>query len=134
MSDAEKPKAESQREDWVNAHMGRTSKETAKRLLTTQQPQPPPDAPVITLRAVKARCVAGGASNFWIIGSDAGEPVLTGEYPLVGISPTAYFVQAPEYNFLPYAIQRSALTPDNHAIAGDTLKLEANMREVYGGS
>ena len=131
MSDSDK-KAESQREDWVNAHMGRTSKETAHRLLATQQPQPPANAPVITLRAVRARCVAGGASNFWIIGSDAGEPVLTGEYPLVGISPTAYFVQAPEYNFLPYAIQRSALTSDNHTIRGDIQALEARMREVYG--
>ncbi|HXN08989.1 MAG TPA: hypothetical protein VN860_04945 [Candidatus Acidoferrales bacterium] len=131
MSDTEKSKPESQREDWVNAHMGRTSKETAKRLLTTQQPQPPPDAPVITLRGVKARCVAGGASNFWIIGSAAGEPLLTGDYPLVGISPTAYFVQAPEYNFLPYAIQRSALTGDNHTIRGDTQQLEVRMHEVY---
>lgn len=132
MSDSNKSKPQSQREDWVNAHMGRTSKETAHRLLTTEQPQPSPDAPVITLRAVKARCVAGGASNFWIIGSDAGEPVLTGDYPLVGISPTAYFVQAPEYNFLPYAIQRSLLTADNHTIRGDTKQLEARMREVYG--
>ena len=131
MSDSHN-KTESQREDWVNAHMGRTSKETAQRLLTTQQPQPPADAPVITLRAVRARCVAGGASNFWIIRSDAGEPVLTGDYPLVGMSPTAYFVQAPEYNFLPYAIQRSALTPDNHTIRGDIQPLEARMREAYG--
>jgi hypothetical protein len=125
-------KAQSQREDWVNAHMGRTSKETAQRLLTTQQPRPPADAPVIELRTVRARCVAGGASNFWIIGSDAGEPVLTGDYPLIGMSPTAYFVQAPEYNFLPYAIQRSALTPDNHTIRGDIQRLEARMREIYG--
>jgi hypothetical protein len=132
MSDAEKSKPESQREDWVNAHMGRTSKETAHRLLTTQQPKPPADAPVITLRGVKARCVAGGASNFWIIGSDAGEPVLSGDYPLVGMSPTAYFVQAPEYNFLPYSVQRSALTADNHSIAGDTAPLEERMHEVYG--
>lgn len=132
MSEEEKPRPQSQREDWVNAHMGRTSKETAQRLLTTQQPQPPEGSPVLTLRGVKARCVAGGASNFWIIGSDAGEPVLTGDYPLVGISPTAYFIQALEYNYLPYAIQRSALTTDNHSIRGDTQQLEASMREVYG--
>jgi len=131
MSEKEKPKAESQREDWVNAHMGRTSKETAHRLLTTRQPRPPADSPILSLRGAKARCVAGGASNFWIIGSDAGEPVLTGDYPLIGISPTAYFIQAPEYNFLPYAIQRSTLTSDNHSIRGDTTKLEARMHEVY---
>ena len=135
MSDSDETKktnAEAQRVDWVNAHMGRTSKETAQRLLTTAQPRPPGDAPVLKLRGVKARCVAGGASNFWIIGSDAGEPVLTGEYPLVGISPTAYFIQAPEYNFLPYAIQRSQLRSDNHSIKGDTESLKKRMRSVYG--
>jgi hypothetical protein len=132
VSGEEKPKAEAQREDWVNAHMGRTSKETAKRLLTTQQPQPPVDAPTLTLRSVKARCVAGGASNFWIVGSPAGEPVLAGEYPLIGMSPTAYFIQAPEFNFLPYAIQRALLTPDNHSIHGETSALEASRRDVYG--
>ncbi|HEV2878971.1 MAG TPA: carboxylating nicotinate-nucleotide diphosphorylase [Candidatus Eremiobacteraceae bacterium] len=128
----ETSKTESQREDWVNAHMGRTSKETAQRLLTTQQPRPPEHAPILHLQAVKARCVAGGASNFWIIGSEAGEPTLNGDYPLIGISPTAYFVQAAEYNFLPYAIQRSRLAPDNHSISGDTKELEARMHEVYG--
>lgn len=130
MSDKQGPEA--QRDDWVNAHMGRTSKETAARLLSTAQPRPPADAPVLKLQSVRARCVAGGASNFWIIGSEAGEPVLTGDYPLIGISPTAYFIQAPEFNFLPYAIQRSQLRPDNHSIKGDTKKLEAQMREVYG--
>ncbi|HEV2037949.1 MAG TPA: hypothetical protein VGQ96_05015 [Candidatus Eremiobacteraceae bacterium] len=132
MSEDEKPKAETQREDWVNAHMGRTSKETAQRLLTTDQPRPPADAPMLKLRAVKARCVAGGASNFWIIGSAAGEPVLTGDYPLIGMSPSAYFIQAAEFNFLPYAVQRSQLRPDNHSIEGDTTQLEAKMRDVYG--
>ena len=38
--------------DWVNAHMGRTSKETSHRLLTTAQPRPPLDAPMLTLRGV----------------------------------------------------------------------------------
>ncbi len=132
MNDDEKTKPKDQREDWVNMHMGRTSKETAKRLLTTEQPRPPADAPTLTLRGVKARCVAGGASNFWIIGSEAGEPVLTGDYPLIGISPTAYFIQAPEFNHLPYSVQRSLLGPDNHSIKGDTAALEARMREVYG--
>jgi nicotinate-nucleotide pyrophosphorylase (carboxylating) len=125
-------RTESQREDWVNAHMGTTSKATAQRLLTTQQPLPPKNAPILSLRGVKARCVAGGASNFWIIGSEAGEPRLSGDYPLIGISPAAYFIQAPEYNFLPYAIQRSLLAPDNHSISGDTKDLEARMHEVYG--
>ena len=76
--------------------------------------------------------MAGGASNFWIIGSEAGEPLLTGDYPLIGMSPTAYFVQAPEFNFLPYAIQRSQLRSDNHGVEGNTDKLEAQMREAYG--
>ncbi len=132
MSDDDKPKPADQRDDWVNMHMGRTSQETAKRLLATEQPRPPADAPTLTLRAVQARCVAGGASNFWIVGSDAGEPVLTGEYPLIGISPTAYFIQAPEFNDLPYAVQRAQLTADNHSIGGDTTKLEARMHDVYG--
>jgi hypothetical protein len=131
MSD-EETKTQHQREDWVNMHMGRTSKETAKRLLTTEQPRPPADAPTLTLRGVRARCVAGGASNFWIIGSEAGEPVLTGDYPLLGISPTAFFIQAPEFNNLPYAVQRSLLGPDNHCITGDTTTLEARMHDVYG--
>jgi hypothetical protein len=137
MSDGpEKPKheesePEKQRQDWVNMHMGRTSKETAERLLTVDQPRPPADAPIITLHAVRARCVAGGASNFWIIGSVAGEPTLNGDYPLIGISPTAYFVQAPEFNYLPYAIARADLRPDNHSIEGDTASLEAQMRDVY---
>lgn len=124
-------RAEKQREDWVNAHMGRTSKETAARLLTTPQPQPPDDAPVLTLRAVKGRCVAGGASNFWILGSDAAEPLLSGDYPLTGISPTAYFVQAPEFNYLPYAVARANLTAENHHLRGDLTRLEAEMRSVY---
>lgn len=121
-----------QREDWVNRHMQRTSVETAQRLLTTAQPRPPADAPTLRLHGVRARCVAGGASNFWIIGSDAGEPLLTGDYPLTGISPTAYFIQAPEFNFLPYAVRRSELTDDNHTVTGDLAELEARMREVYG--
>jgi hypothetical protein len=132
MGDDDEPKAQAQREDWVNAHMGRTSKETAQRLLTTPQPQPPADAPILTLRGVKGRCVAGGASNFWIVGSEAGEPELNGEYPLIGISPTAYFIQAPEFNFLPYAVARAQLRPDNHSIRGDTSALEARQRDVYG--
>lgn len=118
--------------DWVNAHMGRTSKETAHRLLTTEQPRPPENAPTLTLRKVRARCVAGGASNFWIVKSEAAEPVLEGDFPLTGMSPTAYFIQAPHFNFLPYAVMRSDLTPQNHAIAGDTSGLERAMREVYG--
>ena len=123
---------EDRRKDWVNAHMGRTSKETAHRLLTTEQPRPPVGAPVLTLRGVRARCVAGGASNFWIINSEAAEPVLDGDFPLTGMSPTALFIQVPRFNYLPYAIRRTALTPENHAIAGDTSALEAAMREIYG--
>ncbi len=132
MSDNDKPDAHAQRDDWVNAHMGRTSKETAQRLLTTEQPRPPADAPVLRLRGVKARCVAGGASNFWITGSAAAEPVLTGDYPLTGMSPTAYFIQVPEFNYLPYAVRRAELQPDNHSVEGNTAVLEARMREVYG--
>ncbi|HXW50833.1 MAG TPA: hypothetical protein VEJ41_02485 [Candidatus Acidoferrales bacterium] len=122
---------ERQRRDWVDAHMGRTSQETAKRLLTVEQPRPPADAPILHLKNVRARCVAGGASNFWIIGSEAGEPTLLGDYPMIGMSPTAYFVQAPEFNYLPYAVQRSQLTAENHRIEGDTSRLEAQMREAY---
>jgi hypothetical protein len=118
--------------DWVNAHMGRTSKETAQRLLTTEQPRPPADAPILTLRGVRARCVAGGASNFWIIRSEAAEPVLDGDFPLTGMSPTVYFVQVPAFNHLPYAVRRADLTPENHAIQGDIAGLERAMREVYG--
>jgi len=118
--------------DWVNAHMGRTSKETSHRLLTTAQPRPPADAPVLTLRGVRARCVAGGASNFWIIKSEAAEPTLDGDFPFTGMSPTAYFVQVPRFNYLPYAVRRADLTAENHAIAGDTSGLEEAMREVYG--
>jgi hypothetical protein len=118
--------------DWVTAHMGRTSKETAERLLHTEQPQPPADAPVLTLHGVRARCVAGGASNFWIIGSEAAEPVLEGDFPMTGMSPTVYFIQAPNFNFLPYAVRRADLQPDNHSIAGDLAPLEKAMREVYG--
>ncbi|MDQ6781459.1 MAG: hypothetical protein M3Z37_09960 [Candidatus Eremiobacteraeota bacterium] len=125
-------RAEEQRHNWVNAHMGRTSKETAARLLSTPQPAPPPNAPTITLHGVKARCVAGGASNFWILGSPAAEPTLEGAYPLIGISPTAYFVQAPEFNSLPYAVERAGLSETNHRIRGDTAPLEADMRDVYG--
>jgi hypothetical protein len=132
MSDDEKNGTHAQREDWVNKHMQRTSVETAQRLLTTAQPRPPSDAPTLRLCSVGARCVAGGASNFWIIGSDAGEPTLTGEYPLIGMSPTAFFVQAPEFNFLTYSVRRSDLTADNHSITGDLSMLEARMREVYG--
>jgi hypothetical protein len=121
-----------QRLNWVDAHMGRTSKETAERLLKVEQPRPPANSPILHLKGVKARCIAGGASNFWIIGSEAGEPTLTGDYPLTGMSPTALFVAAPEFNFLPYAVQRAHLTADNHSIDGDTSKLEAQMREVYG--
>ncbi len=113
--------------------MGRTSKETAERLLSVEQPRPPTDAPVLTLRGVQVRCVAGGASNFWIIQSEAAEPILTGDYPLIGMSPTAYFIQVPEFNWLPYAVQRNRLTPENHSIRGDAARLEADMREIYGG-
>ena len=123
---------EKQRLNWVDAHMGRTSKETAERLLTVDQPRPPADAPVLKLKSVHASCVAGGASNFWIVGSEAGEPVLTGDYPMIGMSPTAYFIQAPEFNYLPYQVQRSQLRADNHSIEGDTMKLESQMREAYG--
>jgi hypothetical protein len=118
--------------DWVNAHMGRTSKQTAQRLLTTAQPQPPAGSPRLVLRSVKARCVAGGASNFWIIASEAAEPVLDGEFPMTGMSPTAYFIQVPRFNLLPYAVRRADLTPQNHSISGDTADLERAMREVYG--
>ncbi len=120
--------------DWVNAHMGKTSKETAQRLLTTDQPRPPADAPTLTLHGVRARCVAGGASNFWIVKSEAAEPVLDGDFPMTGMSPTAYFIQVPRFNYLPYAVKRSDLTPENHAIAGDLADLERDMRDVYGPS
>ena len=118
--------------DWVNAHMGRTSKETAHRLLTTDQPRPPEDTPILRLRGVHGRCVAGGASNFWIVKSEAAEPILDGDFPLTGMSPTALFVQVPRFNYLPYAVRRADLTPDNHTISGDIAELEAAMREVYG--
>jgi hypothetical protein len=118
--------------DWVNAHLGRTSKETTHRLLTTEQPRPPADAPVLTLHGVRGRCVAGGASNFWIVGSEAAEPLLEGEFPMTGMSPTVYFIQAPTFNYLPYAVRRADLTPENHAVSGDLRALEAAMREVYG--
>jgi hypothetical protein len=124
--------SEDPQKDWVNAHMGRSSKETAQRLLSSPQPPPPADAPVLTLRGVRARCVAGGASNFWIIGSEAAEPALSGDFPLTGMSPTALFIQVPKFNYLPYAVRRVDLTPDNHAIAGDIAALERSMREVYG--
>ena len=130
-SDDAVKRAEAQREDWVTAHMGRTSKETSARLLSTPQPQPAPDAPVLSLHSVKARCVAGGASNFWILGSEAAEPVLSGDYPLTAMSPTAYFIQAPEFNYLPYAIARKNLNPDNHRIKGDLSRLEEDMHSVY---
>ena len=118
--------------DWVNAHMGRSSKDTAARLLTTPQPKPPADAPRLTLRGVRARCVAGGSSNFWIIGHEAAEPMLDGDFPMTGMSPTAYFVQVARFNDLPYAVRRADLTPANHVISGDLDRLEAAMREVYG--
>ena len=119
-------------DDWIKAHMGRSSKETAQRLLSAPQPRPDPNAPVLTLRGVRARCVAGGASNFWIIGAEAAEPVLTGDYPMTGMSPTVYFICAPQFNYLPYAVKRADLTAENHAIAGDLAPLEAAMKEVYG--
>ncbi len=119
-------------QDWVNKHLGRSSKQTVERLLTSPQAPPPEGSPVLTLRSVKARCVAGGASNFWIVGHEAAEPVLSGEFPLVGMSPSAYFIQAPNFNFLPYAVPRAALTPENHSISGDLRALEEQMREVYG--
>jgi hypothetical protein len=119
-------------QDWVNAHLGKSSKQTVERLLSAPTARPPADAPILTLRGVKARCVAGGASNFWIVGHEAAEPSLSGEYPMIGMSPTAYFVQAPEFNFLPYAVQRALLTAENHAIAGYIACLEAQMREAYG--
>lgn len=118
--------------DWVIGHMGRTSRQTAERLLSTQQPEPASGGPTLILRGVKARCVAGGASNFWIIGSEAAEPVLDGDFPMTGMSPTAYFVVVPRFNGLPYAVRRADLTADNHAISGDTSELEREMREVYG--
>ena len=118
--------------DWVNAHMGKTSKQTAERLLTTEQPRPPRNSPILTLRGVRARCVAGGASNFWIVKSEAAEPVLDGDFPMTGMSPTAYFIQVPQFNYLPYAVKRSDLRSDNHSIAGDLSSLERDMRAVYG--
>ncbi|MBC5824164.1 MAG: hypothetical protein GIW99_03505 [Candidatus Eremiobacteraeota bacterium] len=126
------PERSDPQQDWVNAHLGRTSKEVAKRLLSSRQPPPRSDSPVLTLRGVQGRCVAGGASNFWIIGSPAAEPVFTGDYPLTDISPTAYFILAPEFNNLPYCIDRNRLTATNHSIRGDLQRLETAMREVYG--
>ncbi len=125
-------KSSDPQKDWVNAHMRKTSKDVARRLLTDPQNGPPDNAPIMTLQGVKARCIAGGASNFWIVGDDAAEPVLTGDYPLTGMSPTAYFVLVPEYNNLPYAVDRGALTAANHSIRGDLGPFEAAMREVYG--
>ena len=119
-------------QDWVNAHLGKSSKQTVERLLTSPQARPHADAPVLTLRGVKARCVAGGASNFWIVGHEAAEPVLDGDFPVIGLSPTAFFIQVPKFNDLPYAVQRAALTAGNHAVRGDLSSLEAQMREVYG--
>jgi hypothetical protein len=118
--------------DWVNAHMGKTSKQAAQRLLSAPQTPAPPDAPRLTLRGVKVRCVAGGASNFWIIGSEAAEPQISGDYPLTSMSPTAYFIKVPQFNDLPYAVPRERLTAQNHGINGDTSALEAQMREAYG--
>lgn len=129
----EKPNGKAgEKPDWINAHMGSSSRKTAERLLSTAQPKPAADAPVLTLRGVQARCVAGGSSNFWIIGSEAAEPVLSGEFPLIGMSPTAYFIQVRRFNDLPYAVQRAQLTADNHAIRGDISQLEADMKDVYG--
>ncbi len=119
-------------QDWVNAHLGKSSKQTVERLLTAPQARPPDGSPTLTLRGVRARCVAGGASNFWIVSHEAAEPLLAGDYPLTGMSPTAFFVQAPEYNWLPYAVQRAELTPENHAISGDMGPIEAQMHEAYG--
>jgi len=48
------------------------------------------------------------------------------------MSPTVLFVQVPRFNYLPYAVRRADLTPDNHTISGDIAPLEAAMREVYG--
>jgi len=125
-------KIEDRQKDWVNAHMGRSSKETAKRILSTPQPAPPEGAPRLTLRGVRARCVAGGASNFWIIGSEAAEPVLDGEFPMTGMSPKAYFVLVDRFNNLPYAVRLADLTRENHSVSGDISDLERAMREVYG--
>ena len=127
----EKPTSDPQ-QDWVNKHLGRSSKETAHRLLTTPQPMPPPGAPTLALREVRARCVAAGASNFWIVRSEAAEPVLTGEFPMIGISPTAYFVQVARFNDLPYAVRRADLNPANHSVSGDISGLERAMHDVYG--
>lgn len=120
------------RDDWVNAHMGASSKQTAERLLSSPQPAPPPGAPRLILRGVRARCVAGGASNFWIVGHEAAEPVLDGEFPLIEMSPTAYFVQVAKFNDLRYAVPRERLTADNHTVVGDLAPLRARMREAYG--
>ena len=79
-------------EDWINDHMIKSSNATAERLLSAPQPHADPNAPILTLRGVKARCVAGGSSNFWIISSPAAEPVLQGDFPLIGMSPSAYFL------------------------------------------
>ncbi len=119
-------------QDWVNAHLGRSSKQVAARLLSSPQPAPPLAGPVLELKGVRARCVAGGASNFWIVGSEAAEPRLDGDYPLTAMSPTAYFILVPEFNNLPYCVDRSALNDANHRVCGDTRPLEAAMREVYG--
>ncbi|MBV8081536.1 MAG: hypothetical protein JO347_12690 [Candidatus Eremiobacteraeota bacterium] len=119
-------------EDWINDHMIKSSEATAKRLLSAPQPSADANAPILTLRGVKARCVAGGASNFWIIGSPAAEPVLEGDFPLIGMSPSAYFVKVARFNDLPYAVARGALSAGNHAVTGDLSKLEADMKEVYG--
>jgi hypothetical protein len=119
-------------QDWVNAHLGKSSKQTVERLLSAPQSRPPKDTPILTLRGVRGRCVAGGASNFWIVGHPAAEPTLLGAFPLIGMSPSAYFVQVQEYNWLPYAVPRALLTSENHSIEGDMRPLEAEMHEAYG--
>jgi hypothetical protein len=118
--------------DWINEHLGKSSRDTTERLLSTPQPQPDASGPRLRLHSVRGRCVAGGSSNFWIVGSEAAEPLLDGEFPLIGIAPTAYFVAVARFNDLPYAVRRAELTPSNHAIVGDTAALEAAMKEVYG--
>ncbi|MDE2571408.1 MAG: hypothetical protein KGM44_02665 [bacterium] len=119
-------------DSWVVAHMGKSSQETAERLLTTPQERPPADAPLLVLRRVRARCVGSGSSNFWIIGHEAAEPMLDGEFPMIGVSPTAYFVRVPRFNYLPYAVPRRELDPANHEIHGDLGSFEAQMKRVYG--
>ena len=89
---------------------------------------------MLTLRGVNARCVAGGASNFWIVGHEAAEPMLTGDFPITGMSPTAYFVLAPNFNYLPVCgAARVAHAPKTMRLSATVTRAwKRRCAEVYG--